>query len=282
MLKKTCKLIGILLLLVFSFVYTEKVFTTAKDNNSVMKEVIKYKNSYDIKPKEPIIKKDELILGYSGIEVDKEATYKNMEDKFDKNKVIYKDKLPNTTITKNYNYYIKQGNPTGKSVAIIFKVKNKNNLNSFLKEINKLDIKINFFIDTSWLSCNVEKAFEITNMGYDIYNLGYDGKYDKKTISKSNNLIESITLKDSKYCLNEDKNDDEKDVCKTKKMLTILPTLINPSILELRHNLVKGAIISYDLDSFDNSKINIVLKTITSRGYTIKSLNDVINEKKIS
>ena len=212
MLKKTCKLIGILLLLVFSFVYTEKVFTTAKDNNSVMKEVVKYKNSYDIKPKEPIIKKDELILGYSGLIVDKEATYKNMDDKFDKDKIVYKDKLPNTTITKNYNYYIKQGNVTSKSVAIIFKVKNENNLNSFLDNINKLDIKINFFIDASWLSDNIEKAFEMTNMGYDIYNLGYDGKYDKKSINKSNNLIESITLKDSKYCLNEDKNDYEKEV----------------------------------------------------------------------
>lgn len=280
MLKKTCKLIGILLLLVFSFVYTEKVFTTAKDNNSVMKEVVKYKNSYDIKPKEPIIKKDELILGYSGLIVDKEATYKNMDDKFDKDKIVYKDKLPNTTITKNYNYYIKQGNVTSKSVAIIFKVKNENNLNSFLDNINKLDIKINFFIDASWLSDNVEKAFEMTNMGYDIYNLGYDGKYDKKSINKSNNLIESITLKDSKYCLNEDKNDEEKEVCQKKKMLTLLPTMINPSILELRQNLVKGAIISYDLDTFDNSKINIILKTITSRGYTVKSLNDVINEKR--
>lgn len=280
MLKKTCKLIGILLLLVFSFVYTEKVFTTAKDNNSVMKEVVKYKNSYDIKPKEPIIKKDELILGYSGLIVDKEATYKNMDDKFDKDKIVYKDKFPNTTITKNYNYYIKQGNVTSKSVAIIFKVKNENNLNSFLDNINKLDIKINFFIDASWLSDNIEKAFEMTNMGYDIYNLGYDGKYDKKSINKSNNLIESITLKDSKYCLNEDKNDYEKEVCKKKKMLTILPTMVNPSILELRQNLVKGAIISYDLDTFDNSKINIILKTITSRGYTVKSLNDVINEKR--
>ena len=280
MLKKTCKLIGILLLLVFSFVYTEKVFTTAKDNNSVMKEVVKYKNSYDIKPKEPIIKKDELILGYSGLIVDKEATYKNMDDKFDKDKIVYKDKFPNTTITKNYNYYIKQGNVTSKSVAIIFKVKNENNLNSFLDNINKLDIKINFFIDASWLSDNIEKAFDMTNMGYDIYNLGYDGKYDKKSINKSNNLIESITLKDSKYCLNEDKNDYEKEVCKKKKMLTILPTMVNPSILELRQNLVKGAIISYDLDTFDNSKINIILKTITSRGYMVKALNDVINEKR--
>ena len=63
-------------------------------------------------------------------------------------------------------------------------------------------------------------------------------------------------------------------------MLTILPTMVNPSILELRQNLVKGAIISYDLDTFDNSKINIILKTITSRGYMVKALNDVINEKR--
>ena len=280
MFKNTVKLIGILFLLVFSFVYTEKVFKTAKDNNEVMKEVIKYKKENDIEPKEPIIKNNEIILGYSGLIIDKEESYKNMNDKFDKDKLIYKDKLPNTTITKNYNYYIKQGNLSNKSVAIIFKVKNNNNIDEFLSTISNLNVKLNFFVDGTWLFDNIEKAFDIVNSGHEIYNLGYDGKYNKNTISRTNNLIESITLKDSKYCLNEEKKDEEKEVCSNKKMLSLLPTLIEPSILELKHNLVKGAIVSYDLDNFDNSKFNLIIKTITSRGYEVKSLNSVINEKR--
>lgn len=280
MLKKTSKLLGLLLLLIFSFMYTNKVFSTAKNSNPVMKEIVKYKKEHDLQPTEPVINKDELILGYSGLIINKEVSYKNMKNKFDKNKIVYEDKLPKTTITKDYNYYIKQGNPKNKSVALIFKVENKDSVDNLLKYLQRQNIKASFFVDGTWLKENVEVAFRITDMGHDIYNLGYDGNYDKSTINITNNLIESITLKDSLYCLNDRKDDLQKKVCAKKNMLTLTSTLLDVSISDLKKGLINGAIISYSVKDFDNSNTTLIIRTITNKGYEIKDLNSVINEKR--
>ena len=118
----------------------------------------------------------------------------------------------------------------------------------------------------------------MVNLGCEIYNLGYDGKYDKSMMSVTNNLIESISLKDSSFCLNETKDDDSKNMCSKKKMHTITPTIADPSIIKLKENLVKGAIISYDLKTFDASTLSLVMKTITSRGFEVQPLSVVISE----
>ena len=79
--------------------------------------------------------------------------------------------------------------------------------------------------------------------------------------------------------MNDEKNEEEKELCKKKKMHSILSTLNNPSINELKAGLVKGAIITYDLNSFDLDLFEIILNTIYSRGYEITSLSSVISEK---
>ena len=280
MFKKTSKLLSLFFLLLISFVYTDKVFKEAKLNDPIMKEVISYKENNDIKPVEPIIKDDEIVLGFSGIIIDENKSYKKMKenDKFDKKNIVYENKFPNTTISKTYEYYIRQGNPSKKNVAIIFKVKDSNNIDSVLSLLNKNEIKANFFVDGAWLEKNVSDAFNINEYGNELYNLGYNGTYDKTMINVTNNLIESITLKDSLFCLNENKNDSEKEICKKKKMHTIYPTIINPTLIELKEKLVKGAIISYDLEEFDYSTVKLIKNIITSRGYTIEVLSKVVSE----
>lgn len=280
MLKKTSKLAGLFLLLVLSFVYTDKVFSTARKNDPVMKQVIKYKRKKDVLPTEPIITDDEIILGYSGLVVNEKASYNNMksDDKFSEGKIVYDKKLPDKTISKTYDYYIKQGNPAKEQVSIVFKVTNDTDVDGVLKMIAKNNVKASFFVDGAWLENNVETAFSMVNLGCEIYNLGYDGKYDKSMMSVTNNLIESISLKDSSFCLNETKDDDSKNMCSKKKMHTITPTIADPSIIKLKENLVKGAIISYDLKTFDASTLSLVMKTITSRGFEVQPLSVVISE----
>lgn len=281
MFKKTGKLLSLFLLLLISFIYTDKVFKEARLNDPIMKEVMSYKKDNDITPVEPIIKDDEMILGFSGIIIDEKKSYKKMKenDKFDKENIVYENKLPNTTISKTYEYYIRQGNPSKKSVAIIFKVKDSNNIDSILSLLNKNEIKANFFVDGAWLEKNVSDAFNINKYNNELYNLGYNGTYDKTMINVTNNLIESITLKDSLFCLNENKNNEQKEICKNKKMHTIYPSIINPCLTELKEKLVKGAIISYDLEEFDYSTVKLIKNIITSRGYKIEVLSKVISEE---
>ena len=277
--KNTIKLFSLFLLLLLSFIYTDKVFNEARSNDPLMKEVISYKRSHDVKPVEPKIKDDEMILGMSGLIINEEKSYKNMkeDDSFNKQKLVYDKTKPNTSITKTYDYYITNG-ISKNMVSIIFKVNNSTNVSELLSLLAKTNVTVNFFIDGSYLEKNVETAFSMVNLNSEIYNLGYDNKYSKKMISVTNNLIESITLKDSLFCLNEVKNDDYKDICASKKMLTLSPKLVNPSITDLKKDLSKGVMIVYDLDEFDTSKFNFIISVIESRGYKIKGLSKLINE----
>lgn len=279
MFKNTIKLFSLFLLLLLSFIYTDKVFNEARGNDPLMKEVISYKKAHDVKPVEPKIKDDEMILGMSGLIINEEKSYKNMkeDDTFNKQKLVYDKKKPNTSITKTYDYYITNG-ISKNMVSIIFKVNNSTNVSELLSILAKTNVTVNFFIDGSYLEKNVETAFSMVNLNSEIYNLGYDNKYSKSMISVTNNLIESITLKDSLFCLNEVKNDNYKDICASKKMLTLSPKLVNPSITDLKKDLSKGVMIVYDLDEFDTSKFNFIISVIESRGYKIKGLSKLINE----
>ncbi len=279
MFKNTIKLFSLFLLLLLSFIYTDKVFNEARGNDPLMKEVISYKKAHDVKPVEPKIKDDEMILGMSGLIINEEKSYKNMkeDDTFNKQKLVYDKKNPNTSITKTYDYYITNG-ISKNMVSIIFKVNNSTNVSELLSILAKTNVTVNFFIDGSYLEKNVETAFSMVNLNSEIYNLGYDNKYSKSMISVTNNLIESITLKDSLFCLNEVKNDNYKDICASKKMLTLSPKLVNPSITDLKKDLSKGVMIVYDLDEFDTSKFSFIINVIESRGYKIKGLSKLINE----
>lgn len=280
MFKTASKLTSLFLLLVLSFVYTDKVFSSVKENDPIMQDVVSYKQEHDINATEPIINGDELILGYSGIVINKDESYKKMknEDKFDEKNIVYESVYPKNTISKTYDYYIKQGNPSKKQVALIFKIDDSTNLDKLLSLVAKTNVSVNFFLDGAWLEKNVETAFSMVNLGCEIYNLGYNGEYTKQAISATNNLIESISLKDSLYCLNEEKNDEEKDICKKKKMHSISSTLVDPSFTQLKNGLVKGAIISYDLSNYDIDKFVLSVNSITNRGYNITSLSKVISE----
>lgn len=281
MFKKTIKLTCLLMLLLLSFIYTDSVFSSARANDPVMEQVINYKKKNDIKPTEPIIKDDEIILGTSGIIIDAKKSYNNMKDndKFDADKIVYESKVPKETITSTYKYYIRKGNSSKKRVAIIFKVsENGKNYDNLLASLSKKGIKASFFVDGAWLSNNVDTAFKMVNQNHELYNLGYNEVYDKKMISVTNNLIESISLKKSNLCLNDNKDDNSKKVCDKKRMHTLVSTLNSPSIYELKEGLVPGAIISYDTSTFDISNLGIIINTITSRGYEIEPLSSIIKE----
>ena len=61
-------------------------------------------------------------------------------------------------------------------------------------------------------------------------------------------------------------------------MYSITPTINNPSITELKSSLENGSIILYDLDGFDVSEFNLVINLITSKGYELKNLSELIIE----
>lgn len=278
--KKTLKLIGLIILLVVSFIYTDNVFTAARKNDVVMKKILKYKKKNDISVTQSVINNDEIVLGLSGLSINERKSYKNMkkENEFDKSKIIYDEKKPKVSISKTYDYYIKEGNKKYNSVAVIIKVSENDKIDTFLSHIAKNNIIINFFVDGLWLENNVSDAFSITNLGNNLYNLGYNGSYDKRFISITNSMIESISMKKSMYCLLDKKDEKILNLCKKKKMHTIINNISNPSISDINKKLDNGLIISFDYNQMDINTFDIIIKTIISKGYDIKELSKVITD----
>ena len=280
MFKNTIKLLSLLLLLIFSFIYTDKVFDEARKNDPLMHQVMNYKKKNDKNVIEPTIKDDEIILGMSGLIVDAELSYKKMKsnDSFNKKNIVYKKKLPDNSITKNNKYYITKGNSKNKKVSIILKVSYKTNTNLIKSVISSSNYNLVFFIDSNFINDNLDLVYQVIDKGYEVYNYGLNGVYDSKNISKYNKLIESMSLKKAVYCLNEEKNEESKKVCDSKKMYSIKPNIIEPDLSSLKKEISSGSIISYDLDSLSLNDLLISFKAITSRGYEIEKLSTLLTE----
>lgn len=280
MFKNTIKLLSLFLLLIFSFIYTDKVFDEARKNDPLMKKVMNYKKKTDGNVIEPIIRDDEIILGMSGLVVDAELSYKKMksDDKFNKKNVVYKKKLPDNSITKDNKYYITKGNGKNKKVSIILKVSNKTNINFVKSVILNSNYNLSFFIDSNFINDNLNLVYQIIDKGYEVYNYGINGAYDGKNISKYNKLIESMSLKKALYCLNEKKNEESKEACDLKKMYSIKPNIIEPDFSSLKKEISSGSIISYDMDYLSLNDLLLSFKVITSRGYEIEKLSTLLTE----
>lgn len=280
MFKNTIKLLSLFLLLIFSFIYTDKVFDEARKNDPLMKKVMNYKKKTDGNVIEPIIRDDEIILGMSGLVVDAELSYKKMksDDKFNKKNVVYKKKLPDNSITKDNKYYITKGNGKNKKVSIILKVSNKTNINFVKSVILNSNYNLSFFIDSNFINDNLNLVYQIIDKGYEVYNYGINGAYDGKNISKYNKLIESMSLKKVLYCLNEKKNEESKEACDSKKMYSIKPNIIEPDFSSLKKEISSGSIISYDMDYLSLNDLLLSFKVITSRGYEIEKLSTLLTE----
>lgn len=280
MFKNTIKLLSLFLLLIFSFIYTDKVFDEARKNDPLMEKVMNYKKKTDGNVIEPIIRDDEIILGMSGLVVDAELSYKKMktDDKFNKKNVVYKKKLPDNSITKDNKYYITKGNGKNKKVSIILKVSNKTNINFVKSVILNSNYNLSFFIDSNFINDNLNLVYQIIDKGYEVYNYGINGAYDGKNISKYNKLIESMSLKKALYCLNEKKNEESKEACDSKKMYSIKPNIIEPDFSSLKKEISSGSIISYDMDYLSLNDLLLSFKVITSRGYEIEKLSTLLTE----
>ena len=262
--KNIFKIIGLFFLLTISFIYTEKIFTVSRNNDPLMKEIIKYKKEYDYKPVNAIIKDNEIILGLSGVSVNLLDSYKNMKEKdsFNKNKIIKNIDNPKNSIVDNFDYYIISSNKIKKNIYILLKV---NNINE-LEYLDKINENIALFISDEILN----KYYIDTNL--EIYNLNINTKF-----SDTNKIIEENYNK-SLYCLNENKDEKRRIICKQNRMYSIKPTLINPSIETIKKNLENGIIVSYDLSKISINQLTILTNIIETKGYKIDKLSNLIKE----
>lgn len=270
---KIIKIIGLISLFCFTFMYTEKVINVTMEQDDIMIKIKEYQKTSNINPTNATIKNDTIIPGNIGKHIDIESSYKKMKKigYFNPSLIIYKDIYPEISIYNNYNKYIIKGNNKEKNISLIYILNKKETLNNLLNIIKNHNITINFFIDSSLLNNNINIINDLKNN--EIYNYGNGGKYTKDNLIITNNIINNKSNNKSTYCLFLEKNNNSLNNCVNNKMLSIIPS-IKGNYNTIKNNIENGSIILIN----NTQELNNIIKYITSKGYKIVPLSKLIIE----
>ena len=251
-LKKIIRIFFIISLVCFSFFYTDKVMNLLNSKDPLMVKLNNIKKDYEVLPVNAIIDNDTIVPGKKGLEVDIDKSYEEMKlgGIFREESLIYKDILPSSSISNNKDKYIVIYNPLTKQ--------NITNISNITIYLNHKDIT----------NTNIKKLKK-----QELYTYGNNGVYTKEILDNDNIIINKLSNNKSKYCLLKEKNSTYLNICSNNNMLVVIPSIIG-GYNNIKNNLTGGSIILLE----DTSNIDIIIKYINSKGYTIVTLSKLLTE----
>lgn len=279
MIKKLVKVFFILLLSLFSFYYTNKSIELVREQDPIMKTIRTTSNKYNVSPVNAEIKHNKIIPGISGKEINYVETYTKMKQYGTYNEILttLQETKPTVSINNYYDKYVISGNPIKRSVALVFKLEN-DSFEKILNILNNNNVSGTFFIDGLYLENNSKTINSLTN--HELELLNYNNSYDEIYFSSSKDYLESLTNRNLKYCYTEKEDIELINLCQKQKLHTIIPTIqIKTSLYqEVKEQLTNSAIISIPITGNTKKELDITIKYIKSRGYTLEKLEDLLNE----
>lgn len=279
MIKKLIRILFILLLSIFSFYYTNKSIELIREQDPIMKQIKTTSNKYNVEAVNAVIEDNTIIPGLTGKEINYQESYTKMKQYGTYNEVltILKDVEPTISIEDYYDKYIISGNPEKKSVALVFPVK-KSTPQSIVSILNNNSVNATFFIDGYYLENNYPEIATMKNFELEL--LSYNSDYDELYFSSSKEYLESLTSQKLKYCYSEYDKEEIITLCQKLNMHTIIPTIqINSSLYqEIKEKLTNSAIISIPISESTVKELDVTIKYIKSRGYTLETLEELLSE----
>lgn len=275
MLKKIFKIFAVLLLVGFSFFYTEKVTLIARNSDPIMRAIKKEESNKKVSNVNPVINNDEYIMGINGCEIDVDKSYSKMRSvgEFKEELIVMKETSNDKDLTDKY---VIGGNNKEKKVSLIFIV-NKDIDSNLTNYINDKNLKVNYFIDGKYLEENMITV-KFLSENSNIYYLGENEEYSDENMLYHNNLISMNGSNEPKYCFTSDKDNNTLKLCNDYDMVTIKSDIIKENIYKrIKDKLNNGVIFAIDSDNIDEIKVSI--NYILSKGYNIISLEDLLSEK---
>lgn len=266
----------IILLLLFSFFYTNKSISIIRNQDPLMKEIINNKSKFEIKSVNAIIKNNTIIPGKKGKEVDLEKTYTKMKQygTYNESLTVFKETKPTVSIEDNYDKYITSGNKDNKNISFIFKVEKDTNINKLLSILNYHNIQVTFFIDGLYIENN-----NLNNLSnHQIELLSYNNTIDEITFTSALSYLSYKTKKSPKYCLED--NNNIINLCKDINLHTVKPTLIieKDPYKEMKNNLKNSSIILIPINNYIYDNLSTSILYIKSKGYNFLTLSDLLSE----
>ncbi|HJJ08127.1 MAG TPA: hypothetical protein OIM65_02270 [Bacilli bacterium] len=275
--------IGICLLTVFSFYYTNKLIEFSKSKDLIMIEIMNNKDNYNKISIDALINNNYITPGSEGLEVDIDKSYNKMKKlgKYNENLYVYNIVKPTISIKDNYDKFVINGNITKKEVSLVFKTEDLKNIENINKILFNNNVSATFFIDGNIKDddINILKILDESNNYFG--NLGYNKKYSIKTIKYTNALLDRIDDDNHNYCYVEKDDINVLKTCSEVKMYTIKPMVVSNifPFTYIKQNLENGKIFSLDTNSYTLKQLDLIIKYVRQKGYDFVTLEEILNEK---
>lgn len=279
-LKKLLQPLLIILLLLFSFYYTNKSIEVIRETDPIMKQIKTTKKKYTTKSENARIIGDKIIPGKMGKEIDYEKSYTRMKQYGSYNEVLtsLKEVAPTVSIDDYYDKFIVSGNKEKRSIAFVFKIDSKTTPQNITNILLEKNIPATLFIDGLYIENNSEYIKSLSS--FEIELLSYDNKYEEMYFSSALNYMNSLTGKNSKYCYADYDNKEVIELCSKLKLHTIIPTIKvgNHPYSEIKEKLTNSAIISIPINQTSEIELPTVITYLKSKGYTFLTLEELLSE----
>ena len=278
--KKIITLFLTILLIVFSFFFTNNIVKISRNNDPIMKEIIRYSEEFQNDSVDGILISNNIIPGIKGKKVNIKKSYTNMKKtgKFEKSMIVFEEVNPVNTITDNYDNFIISGNKKNNNVSLVMEIYDTSYLEEILRILNKKDIKITFFASEDIFNDSIDMIKLIYSFGHDIELLSQN--YSIYEVNKYNSVLKLVTNDKLRYCYSKDKNEKILNNCKSSKLHTVVP---NIKINNYLYNIVKNTLNNGDIISINNSKTTLeelssTIDYIHQKGKKIVLLKKLLEE----
>ncbi|KAA0965181.1 polysaccharide deacetylase family protein [Sporosarcina sp. ANT_H38] len=275
---------------------------TNKDD--LYKKILAYRDQHKTEPIDAKIDRVwKAIPGYNGLEVDIEASYKNMKanGEMDKNKIIFKETSPKIHLDDLEPSPIYRGNPEKPMVALLINVAWGNEyIPGILKILDDSKVKATFFFDGSWVKKNPDLATSISLRGHEIGNHAYshpDLKQRSRNetteeLKKTNDVIEATLKTKPKWFAPPSGSFNQETILVANElgMKTILWTVDTvdwkkPATSEMVRRVItgveNGSMVLMHPTKPVAEGLESMISSIKEKGYQLGTVSDLMNEKRI-
>ena len=272
--------LSIILLLVFSFFYTNKIIDILKEKDPIMKKIKSTEEKYNIKYKNAIITGNNIISGKNGKTINYKESYNKMKKygTYNETLTVLKEVTPEISINNNYDKYIIKGNSENKNIALIFIINKDTDPTKILSILNNKKVLGTFFIDGTYLENNIDMIKSMKN--HELELLSYNNEYNFSYFKTSLYYLENLSQNKCKYCFTEYDNDKLLNLCSKNKLHTIKPTLYlkNNIYSSIKKNISNSIIISFEINNYVERELSTTIDYIKSKGYNLVTLDTLISE----
>jgi len=256
--KNKFRIIILIIVMIFSFYYTNVVKELSDNNNVVISLIDEYSTLNDVKCIEGYINEEGVILSYNGKLVDKENSYSNMKGLGFKEELIeYKNDECILTKENNIDKYIISGNKQIKNISIVIDIDNKLYYEYMKDIIESEGYNVNYLVN---------------------YNIDINDKNNILIKTNSNNINKFKKKYNHFYCTNYNEFD-ILDYCKKEKINSIrIKNYINSNLLyNIKKILDNGQIIFISENESNYMELYATIKYIKSRGFNIVSIDELLS-----